>query len=55
MLKGIDVSSFQGDINFQKVKADGIDFVIIYGGMGRLASQKARILRRIIKMPDPQV
>lgn len=41
MLKGIDVSSFQGDINFQKVKADGIDFVIIYGGMGRLASQKS--------------
>ena len=41
MLKGIDVSSFQGDIDFKKVKSSGVDFVIVYGGMGRLASQKS--------------
>lgn len=28
-LKGIDVSSFQGDIDWKKVKNDGIDFAII--------------------------
>ena len=31
-LKGIDVSEFQGNINWQKVKAAGIDFVIIRAG-----------------------
>lgn len=32
--KGIDVSTWQGNINFNKVKADGIDFVIIRAGYG---------------------
>ena len=32
--KGIDVSSWQGKINWSKVKADGIDFVIIRLGYG---------------------
>ena len=32
--KGIDVSEFQGDINWSKVKADGIDFAIIRCGYG---------------------
>ena len=27
MIKGIDVSSWQGNIDFGKVKASGIDFV----------------------------
>ncbi|MGN0614383.1 MAG: glycoside hydrolase family 25 protein [Porcipelethomonas sp.] len=31
---GIDVSRFQGDIDWNKVKADGIDFVIIRAGYG---------------------
>lgn len=31
-LKGIDVSGYQGDINFKKVKASGIDFVIVKAG-----------------------
>lgn len=38
--KGIDVSVHNGTINWNKVKADGIDFVIIRAGYGRLASQK---------------
>jgi GH25 family lysozyme M1 (1,4-beta-N-acetylmuramidase) len=32
--KGIDVSRYQGSINFNKVKADGIDFVMIRCGTG---------------------
>lgn len=40
MIKGIDVSKFQGDIDFKKVKASGIDFVIIRAGYGRETSQK---------------
>ena len=34
MIKGIDVSSWQGNIDFAKVKASGIDFVIIRAGFG---------------------
>lgn len=40
--KGVDVSAFQGDINWAKVKASGIDFAIIrlgyrgYGKAGRM-------------------
>lgn len=40
--KGIDVSKFQGDIDWEKVAADGVDFAIIrigyrgYGGSGKL-------------------
>lgn len=37
---GIDVSKYQGSIDFKKVKAAGIDFVIIKAGYGRLASQR---------------
>lgn len=35
MIKGIDVSKWQRDIDFNKVKADGIDFVIIRAGTGK--------------------
>lgn len=34
MAKGIDVSTWQGNINFNQVKAAGIDFVIIRAGYG---------------------
>lgn len=37
---GIDVSRWQGSIDWEKVKADNIDFAIIRAGYGRLASQK---------------
>lgn len=35
MKRGIDVSTYQGDINWAKVKADGIDFAIIKATQGR--------------------
>ncbi len=38
--RGIDVSMYQGSIDFNRVKADGIDFVIIRAGYGRDRSQK---------------
>lgn len=38
--KGIDVSKWQGKIDWNKVKSSGIQFVIIRAGLGRLASQK---------------
>lgn len=39
-MKGIDVSVHNGDIDWQKVKADGIEFAILRAGYGKLASQK---------------
>ena len=38
-IKGIDVSEFQGSIDFEKVRTQ-TDFVIVRAGYGRLASQK---------------
>ena len=38
--KGIDVSTFQGDINWKKVKNDGIDFAIIRLGFRGYESGK---------------
>ena len=32
MLKGIDISKHQGSIDFKRVKADGISFVLIREG-----------------------
>lgn len=40
MNKGIDISKWNGDIDFGKVKKDGIDFVIIRAGYGKGESQK---------------
>ena len=40
MYRGIDVSYYQGNINWNAVKQSGIDFVIIRAGYGRLISQK---------------
>jgi len=39
-LTGIDVSKHNGRIDWQKVKASGVDFVIIRAGYGRELSQK---------------
>ncbi len=39
-MKGIDVSVHNGKIDWQKVKADGIEFAILRAGYGKLASQK---------------
>lgn len=38
-IKGIDVSSHNGDINWSKVKASGIGFAILRAGYGKVASQ----------------
>lgn len=40
MRNGIDVSVHNGTIDWQKVKASGIDFAIIRAGYGKLISQK---------------
>lgn len=39
-MKGIDVSVWNGDVDFKKVKESGIDFVIIRAGYGSLLKQK---------------
>ncbi|MBR1862880.1 MAG: glycoside hydrolase family 25 protein [Ruminococcus sp.] len=39
-VKGIDVSRWQGDVDFEKVRAAGYDFVIINAGYGMYISQK---------------
>ena len=39
-MKGIDVSVHNGDIDWGKVKATGIDFAILRAGYGKLAKQK---------------
>jgi len=39
-MKGIDVSVHNGKIDWQKVRAAGIDFAILRAGYGRLTSQK---------------
>ena len=39
MQKGIDVSNYQGVINWKQVKDNGIRFAIIRAGYGRVASQ----------------
>ena len=40
MKKGIDVSEWQGTIDWEAVRASGVDFAILRAGYGRLASQK---------------
>lgn len=48
-MKGIDVSKWQGVIDFDAVSKSGIDFVIIRAGYGRLASQKDAYFERNYK------
>lgn len=40
MIKGIDVSKYQGNIDWKKVKASGINFAMIRAGYGKFESQK---------------
>ncbi len=47
-VKGIDVSEFQGSIDFEKAKKQ-IDFVIVRAGYGRLASQKDKFFEENYK------
>lgn len=46
MKNGIDVSKHNGNIDWQKVKASGIDFAIIRAGYGKLISQKDALFER---------
>lgn len=39
-MKGIDISKYQGNVDFNQVKASGIDFVIIRAGYGKTTTQK---------------
>ena len=39
MSKGIDVSRYQGTVDWNKVKAAGIEFAIIRAGFGMYVSQ----------------
>lgn len=39
-MRGIDISQFQGNVNFNKVKKAGIEFVIIRAGFGRYETQR---------------
>ena len=40
MLQGIDVSHYQGDVDWKKVKATGVQFAIIRAGYGKYAYQE---------------
>ena len=39
-MKGIDISEFQENVNYNKLKEDGIEFAIIRLGYGKNLSQK---------------
>ena len=37
--KGIDVSKWQGDINWEKVRASGVEFAMLRAGFGKCQGQ----------------
>ena len=41
MLRGIDVSTYQGNINWSAVKADGIDFAIVKATQGHAVNSNS--------------
>lgn len=43
MKKGIDISKYQNYVEFNKLKAQGIEFVIIRDGYGKNLSQKDQL------------
>ena len=43
MIKGIDISVYQQNIDFEKIKKSGIEFVIIRAGFGKVANQKDKL------------
>ena len=48
-VRGIDVSQWQGEIDFKEVRADGYEFVIIRAGYGMYSSQKDAYFERNYK------
>ncbi|HRR76638.1 MAG TPA: glycoside hydrolase family 25 protein [Ruminococcus sp.] len=47
--KGVDVSEWQGEIDWAKVKASGVDFAIIRAGYGMYENQKDKYFEQNIK------
>ena len=45
-IKGVDVSKFQGAIDWKKVKEDGIQFALIRAGYGKETSQKDELFEQ---------
>ena len=45
-LKGIDVSEWQGTIDWRKIAKDGVQFAVIHAGYGRELSQKDKYFER---------
>ena len=43
MIKGIDISAYQQNIDFEKVKKSEIEFVIIRAGFGKVSTQKDKL------------
>ena len=43
MIKGIDISVYQQNIDFKKLKDSGIEFVIIRAGFDKVVSQKDKL------------
>lgn len=50
-MRGIDISQFQENVNFNKVKKSGIEFVIIRAGFGRYEIQRDPYLRKTTRRP----
>lgn len=48
-MRGIDISQFQGNVNFSKVKKSGIEFVMIRAGFGRYENQRDPYFERNYK------
>ena len=52
LMKGIDISTYQKNVDFNKLKKSGYDFVIIRAGVGRYASQKDDEFEKVLKPQD---
>lgn len=46
MIKGIDISEWQTDVDYMNLKSQGIDFAIISCGYGKNASQKDKMFEK---------
>lgn len=53
--KCIDVSTWQGSIDFNKVKSAGYDYVIIRAGYGKEKAKKTICLKQTTKRQNPPV
>ena len=49
MIKGIDISKYQINVNYKKLKSQGIEFAIIQCGFGKNATQKDKMFEKHYK------